>query len=64
LDASKIPTSKIATELANPVEAMVNIIYLIKEERHDPDKILQLTALADGPIDQLSQFVRRSLSQY
>ena len=43
---------------------MVNILYLIKEERHDPDKILQLASLADGPVEQLSQLVRKSLSQF
>jgi hypothetical protein len=64
LDDSKSSATKIITEIANPVEAMVNILYLIKEERHDPDKILQLASLADGPVEQLSQLVRKSLSQF
>jgi hypothetical protein len=64
LDDPKSSATKIITEIANPVEAMVNILYLIKEERHDPDKILQLASLADGPVEQLSQLVRKSLSQF
>jgi hypothetical protein len=64
LDDSKSAATKSITELANPVEAMVNILYLIKEERHDPDKILQLASLADAPIEQISHLVRKTLSQF
>jgi len=63
LDESKKAVNTIVSELANPVEAMVNILYLIKEERHHPEKVLQLASLADAPIQQLSQLVRRGLSQ-
>jgi hypothetical protein len=62
LGDSDATTPQILHELANPVEAMTNILYLIKEERYDPDKIMQLANLADEPLHRISEILRRSLS--
>ena len=62
LETPEKPVEKILTEIANPVEAVVNILYLIKEERHDPEKILHLASLAEAPVEQLTTLLRGGLN--
>ena len=62
LEDPEMPVKQIVRELANPVEAVVNILYLIKEERHDPEKVLQLASMAEAPVERLTNIVRKTLS--
>lgn len=51
--------NRLAKELTNPVEALTNIMYLI---RHDPGvspKILQYMDLADDQLAKLIQITRQ-----
>jgi hypothetical protein len=35
-------------ELSNSLEAVVNLLYLIRIDRHDPDRVLQWVDMAEG----------------
>ena len=51
----------IAMEMTNPVEALVNLVYLIKHARHEPAKVAHFANMADGQLRCLTDIVRREL---
>ncbi|MCU1223027.1 MAG: hypothetical protein JWQ42_1120, partial [Edaphobacter sp.] len=51
----------IAMEMTNPVEALLNLVYLIKHARHESSKVEYFANMADGQLRCLTEIVRREL---
>jgi hypothetical protein len=52
-------TLTIIREMTNPVEAIVNILYLIRYEHKNPKVVLRYVALADSQVRCLIDIVQR-----
>lgn len=50
-------------ELGNALEAMVNVLYLIRQDRHNPDQVLVLTEMADVQLQRMAQVLQRELDR-
>lgn len=50
-------------ELGNALEAMVNVLYLIRQDRHNPDRVLALTEMADVQLGRMAQVLQRELDR-
>jgi hypothetical protein len=60
-DSVTEPTSEGASavlgELANSVEAALNLVYLIEHERHDPDAVLKYVRTLDGALKRMTSLI-------
>jgi hypothetical protein len=50
-------------ELRNALEALVNVVYLIRHDRHDPNRVLVLTEMADAELQRMAQVLQRELDR-
>jgi hypothetical protein len=50
-------------ELGNALEAMVNVLYLIRQDRHNPDRVQVLTEMADAQLERMAQVLQRELDR-
>jgi hypothetical protein len=50
-------------ELGNALEAMVNVLYLIRQDRHNPDRVHVLTEMADVQLERMAQVLQRELDR-
>jgi hypothetical protein len=48
-------------EFADPVEILGNLLYLIKLDPTDSQKVKAYVDIADGPLRLISQIIRREL---
>jgi hypothetical protein len=53
---------KIIREMANPTEAIVNLLYLIRHDHKNPKAILQYVDMADSQARCLMEIAQRELS--
>lgn len=44
--------------LSNRLEAVVNLVYLVRLDRDDPDKVLGWVELADDQLQQIAVILR------
>jgi hypothetical protein len=49
-------------EFADPVEILGNLLYLIKLDATDSQKVKVYVDIADGPLRLISQIIRRELA--
>ncbi|WP_213805795.1 hypothetical protein [Granulicella sp. dw_53] len=45
--------------VANAVAALANLVYLIEQERYEPDEVLKFTRMAHNPLRSLTRFVQQ-----
>jgi hypothetical protein len=45
-------------EFGNALEALVNVLYLIRHDRHHPDRVLELVSMADFQLERMAQIFR------
>jgi hypothetical protein len=50
-------------ELGNALEALVNVVYLIRHDRHDPNRVFALAEMADVQVRRMAQVLRRQLDR-
>jgi hypothetical protein len=50
---------KIIREIANPTEAIVNLLYLIRHDHNDPKAVLQYVDMADSQARCLIEIAQR-----
>ena len=50
-------------ELRNALEAVVNVLYLIRQDRHNPNRVLVLTEMADVQLERMTQVLQRELDR-
>jgi hypothetical protein len=50
-------------ELGNALEALVNVVYLIRHDRHDPNRVLVLTEMADAELQRMAQVLQREMDR-
>ena len=50
-------------ELRNALEAVVNVLYLIRQDRHNPNRVLVLTEMADAQLERMTQVLQRELDR-
>lgn len=48
-----------SVELGNGLEALVNVLYLIRADRGDPSKVLQWVGMANGQLNRMAQVHQR-----
>jgi hypothetical protein len=48
-----------SVELGNALEALVNVLYLIRADRCDPSKVLQWVRMADAQLNRTAQIHQR-----
>jgi signal transduction histidine kinase len=48
----------------NPLEALTNLVYLTKQEAHDPDYVRRNMLVAETQLDRLGEIARKTLSFY
>jgi hypothetical protein len=46
-------------ELRNSLEALVNVLFLIRHDREHPEKVLELVGMADLQLERMAQILRR-----
>jgi hypothetical protein len=51
---------QLAESMANQVEAVINLLYLIEHDRSDPDAVLSYIRMSDPVIRRLTELVRLS----
>lgn len=56
--------STIAHEINNPLEVLVNLLYLISSDKELPPHLQEHVQTAEGELNRLSQMARRTLSFY
>jgi len=56
--------STLAHEINNPLEVLVNLLYLITSDPHLPGHLAEHVRTAEGELNRLSQMARRTLSFY
>ena len=57
-----IPTfnrSSIVRQMANPVEILVNIVYLLKQDRRNSAVVMQYADMADSQVKLLMEIMRQ-----
>jgi len=45
-------------EMKNALEALVNVLYLIREDRHQPLRVLEWVEIADAQTERMANAVR------
>ena len=50
-------------ELGNALEAMVNVLYLIRQDRRHPDRVLVLIEMADVQLGRMALVLQRELDR-
>ena len=55
---NKANAVQIIQQMTNPVEVIVNLLYLIEQERHDPDAVLRFVGIADSQAQRLSSIIK------
>lgn len=48
-----------SVELGNALEALMNVLYLIRLDRHSPGRVLQWIEMADGQSKRMESILRR-----
>jgi signal transduction histidine kinase len=51
-------------EVNNPLEALTNLVYLTKQEAHDPENVRRNMLVAETQLDRLGEIARKTLSFY
>ena len=51
-------------EVNNPVEALINLVYLTRQARNDPQKVEENMEIADRQLETIANIARRTLSFY
>jgi PAS domain S-box-containing protein len=69
LQAEKLATTgrmaaAIAHEINNPLEAVMNLVYLARKNRMDPEKTLELLTTAERELERVSHIARQTLGYY
>ena len=59
-----VAAAQIVAEMANPLEVMVNVVYLIKQDPDNPIEVLKLALMAEGQLERMSQIVQRGLPRF
>jgi PAS domain S-box-containing protein len=54
----------IAHEINNPLESVMNLIYLARENRMDPEKTLAHLLMAESELERVSHIARQTLGYY
>ena len=44
--------------LSNRLEAVINLLYLVRLDRNDPDKVLEWVNLADEQLKQIAEMLQ------
>jgi hypothetical protein len=52
-------TQQIIRDLTNPVEAIVNLLYLIRHDHRDSESVLKYLQMADSQVNCLIEIVQR-----
>jgi hypothetical protein len=52
---------QIIREMTNPVEAIVNLLYLIKHDRDNPDAVLKYASIAESQARCLIEIIQKKL---
>jgi hypothetical protein len=50
-------------ELTNALEAMVNVLYLIRQDCHSPDRVLVLTEMADLQLERMARILQGEMDR-
>jgi PAS domain S-box-containing protein len=69
IQAEKIATTgrmaaSIAHEINNPLEAVMNLIYLARQNREQPEKTLDYLLTAESELERVSHIARQTLGYY
>ena len=56
--------ASIAHEINNPLEGLLNLIYLAKLSADDPNEVRSLLQTAEGELDRVSHIARQTLGYY
>jgi hypothetical protein len=59
-----VTAAQIVSEMANPLEVVVNIVYLLQHDRHNPDEVLKLALMAEAQLEYLCQIAQRNLPKF
>jgi hypothetical protein len=51
-------------DMDNALEAAVNLVYLIRADRHDPEKVRQWADLADSQLQRIAKIVSSRLDSW
>lgn len=51
-------------EVNNPLEALTNLVYLTKQDAHNPDTVRRNMLVAEAQLDRLGEIARKTLSFY
>jgi signal transduction histidine kinase len=54
----------IVHEVNNPLEALSNLVYLTKQEAHEPDHVRKNMLVAETQLNRLAEITRKTLSFY
>src|SRR5229473_321091 len=54
--------SAVFVELANALQVLVTLHYLIEKDRNDPNKVLQHVRMTDGPITRIANLTRQAIA--
>jgi hypothetical protein len=50
-------------ELGYALETMINVLYLIRQDRHNPDRVQELTEMADVQLERMAQVLQREVDR-
>jgi hypothetical protein len=50
-------------ELGNALEALINVLYLIRQDRHKPASVLALVEMAHVQLDRMTGVLQRELDR-
>jgi len=50
-------------ELGNALEALINLLYIIRQDRHHPARVLELVEMANLQLDRMTGILRRELER-
>jgi hypothetical protein len=50
-------------ELGNALEALINVLYLIRQDRHNPANVLALVEMAHVQLDRMTRVLQRELDR-
>jgi signal transduction histidine kinase len=54
----------IAHEINNPLESVMNLIFLARQNRHEPEKTLKYLLSAESELERVSHIARQTLGYY
>ena len=50
-------------ELGNALEALINVLYLIRQDRHNPARVLTLIETANVQLERITRVLQRELDR-